>query len=155
MAHYAFIKDDIVTEVITGIDEVNLGDLPDGFSSWEEYYLTKSPGQDACKRTSYNTKQNQHSDENKDAFRGNYAGIGFTYDSTNDVFLPPKPFDSWVVDSSIWDWKAPVDYPADANDERDTSLPHKIYDWNEENQNWDLLATGEYDDSTGLWEKVE
>jgi hypothetical protein len=154
MAHYAFIKDNIVTEVITGKEEVNLGDLPDGFSSWEEYYLSKRPGQDSCKRTSYNTVRNTHTDEGT-PFRGNYAGIGYTYDEVNDVFLPPKPFDSWVIDSSIWDWKAPVDYPADANDERDTSLPHKLYEWNEEGESWDLRATAEYDSSTGLWEKVE
>ena len=50
MAHYAFIKDNIVTEVITGKDETETA--PDGFADWEAYYLTKRPDQDACKRTS-------------------------------------------------------------------------------------------------------
>ena len=121
MAHYAFIKDNIVTEVITGKDETETA--PDGFADWEEYYLTKRPGQDACKRTSYNTIGNQHTDGGT-PFRGNYAGIGYTYDSGNDIFLPPKPYASWELDTDISDWKAPLDLPADSNEVR--------YQWNEE-----------------------
>ena len=85
------------------IDEVNLGDLPDGFSSWEEYYLTKRPGQDACKRTSYNTYGNEHL-LGDTPFRGNYAGQGFTYDSSNDVFYVTQPHASWTLDNSDWLW---------------------------------------------------
>ena len=124
MAHYAFIKDNIVTEVITGIDETETA--PVGFSDWEEYYLTKRPEQDACKRTSYNTVSNTHTNEGT-PFRGNYAGVGYTYDSSNDVFIGPKPYPSWLLDEAKWDWKAPVDMPDDG----------KEYVWNEETTSWD------------------
>ena len=120
MAHYAFLDDNnIVTEVIVGKDE---GDGTD----WEVEY-GNFKGQ-TCKRTSYNTYGNAHSDSGT-PFRGNYAGIGYTYDETNDVFIPPKTFDSWVLDETTWDWKAPVDYPSDGKD----------YTWNEETTSWDLV----------------
>tara|TARA_R100001015_G_C4617632_1_gene173952 strand:- start:56 stop:463 length:408 start_codon:yes stop_codon:yes gene_type:complete len=135
MAHYAFIKDNIVTEVITGIDETETA--PDGFSDWEEYYLTKRPGQDACKRTSYNTSANTHLLGNT-AFRGNYAGIGYTYDSSNDVFYDEQPFASWSLDSN-WLWQSPIPYPSDGSVD-------KIYEWNE--------SAYQADNSTG-WDLVE
>tara|TARA_B100001250_G_scaffold405525_1_gene423126 strand:- start:1600 stop:1971 length:372 start_codon:yes stop_codon:yes gene_type:complete len=119
MAHYAFLDDNnIVTEVIVGKDE---GDGTD----WEVEY-GNFRGQ-TCKRTSYNTSGNAHSDSGT-PFRGNYAGIGYTYDETNDVFIAPKPYDSWVLDQTKWIWKAPVDYPSDG----------KGYKWNEETTSWEL-----------------
>jgi hypothetical protein len=125
MAHYAYIKDNIVREVITGKDEDDTASLPDGFSSWEDYYLTKRDGMDSCLRTSYNTSKNAHTDGGT-AFRGNYAGINYTYDSTNDVFIPPQDYPSWVIDEDTWTWKAPVDKPDDG----------KEYDWDEVQQEW-------------------
>ena len=120
MAHYAFLDDNnIVTEVITGIDESNTSELPEGYISWEAWYLTQRPEASDCKRTSYNTVANQHSGDGT-AFRGNYAGIGYTYDSINDVFYPPQPFGSWTL-SDNWVWEAPIDYPDDDNN----------YIWNE------------------------
>ena len=109
MAHYAFIKNNIVQQVIVGVDEGT-----DGID-WEKEYGNRMGM--LCKRTSYNGN-----------IRGNYAGIGFTYDKTNDVFIPPKTFDSWVLDETTWDWKAPVDYPSDGKD----------YTWNEETTSWEL-----------------
>ncbi len=155
MAHYSFINEDnLVVEVITGKDEYLLGELPDGFTSWEEYYETKRDGL-ICKRTSKNTYRNQHSDENKEAFRGNFAGVGMSYDPENDVFIAEKPFDSWIIDESIWDWKAPVDIPDDANDEMDTSKNQKMYLWNEDDQTWDLVAEASYNETTKEWEAIE
>ena len=120
MAHYAFLNDNsIVTEVIVGNDEDNGVD-------WEEYY-GKIRNQ-VCKRTSYNTVGNQHKSSGT-AFRGNYAGIGYTYDETNDVFIAPKPYESWVLNTTKWIWEAPVALPS--ND--------KQYDWNEETTSWDLI----------------
>tara|TARA_A100001201_G_scaffold138311_1_gene129121 strand:+ start:1392 stop:1805 length:414 start_codon:yes stop_codon:yes gene_type:complete len=136
MAHYAFIKDNIVTEVITGKDETETA--PDGFSDWEEYYLTKRPGQDSCKRTSYNTVMNTH-EEGGTPFRGNYAGIGFTYDSSNDVFYSAQPYPSWTISADTnWVWTAPLAYPSDGDGETG-------YVWNEEayqadnTTGWDLV----------------
>ena len=120
MAHYAFLdSNNIVTEVIVGKDE---GEGTD----WEVEY-GNFRGQ-TCKRTSYNTYGNAHSDSGT-PFRGNYAGIGYTYDETNDVFYAPKPYNSWVLDETKWLWKAPVDYPSDGKD----------YTWNEETTSWDLV----------------
>ena len=118
MAHYAFINENnIVTEVIVGKDEDDNTDLPEGFADWEAWYADFR-GQ-TCKRTSYNTIANTHTGEGT-PFRGNYAGIGFTYDSDNDVFYGPQPYGSWTL-TSDWVWEAPVAYPDDGND----------YIWNE------------------------
>ena len=125
MAHYAFIKDNIVTEVIVGKDETE--PAPEGFADWEAYYLTKRPNQDTCKRTSYNTVANEH-ELNGTPFRGNYAGIGFTYDEVNDVFYNQSPYPSWILNAN-WIWEAPVSMPDDGN----------AYDWNEETTSWDLV----------------
>jgi len=120
MAHYAFINNkNIVTEVIVGKDENDLDDLPEEFSSWESYYLSLRPQSTACKRTSYNTRGNQHLNSGT-PFRANYAGRGYIYDESNDVFYPPKPFESWILNSN-WVWEAPIPYPTDGNN----------YIWNE------------------------
>lgn len=109
MAHYAFLdENNIVTEVIVGVDE---SELIEGLSP-EEWY-GNFRGQ-VCKRTSYNHN-----------IRKQYAGIGFTYDSVADVFITPKPFDSWSLDAN-YDWQAPIAYPADG----------KKYLWDEANQVW-------------------
>ena len=132
MAHYSFINENnIVVEVITGKDEDDLETLPEDFSSWEEYYETLRDGL-TCKRTSYNTHLNEHS-EGGTAFRGNYAGIGFTYDPDNDVFYAEQPYPSWTLDESTWDWIPPVPYPDD--DQR--------YVWNEDEEAWDLIPEPE------------
>ena len=109
MAHYAFLDDsNIVTEVIVGIDET---ELIEGKSPEDWYGEFK--GQ-KCVRTSYNSK-----------IRYNYAGIGYTYDEEADAFIPPKPFESWVLNDKF-SWVAPIDYPQDEKD----------YCWDEEAGNW-------------------
>ena len=81
MAHYAFLNENnIVTEVIVGIDET---ELIEGKSP--EVWYGQFRGQ-KCVRTSYNAR-----------IRKNYAGIGYTYDETRDAFIPPKPFNSWLL----------------------------------------------------------
>lgn len=128
MAHYAFINNENkVVEIITGKDEDDLDTLPQGFASWEEYYETKRDGV-ICKRTSYNTVGNTHL-LGGTALRGNYAGIGHTYDPINDVFYGEQPYPSWTINAeSNWIWVAPIPYPEDENS----------YNWNEETQSWDL-----------------
>ena len=127
MAHYAFINENnIVTEVIVGKDEDDLDTLPEGFADWEEWYADFR-GQ-TCKRTSYNTIANTHTGDGT-PFRGNYAGIGFSYDEDNDVFLAPKPYPSWVLNETTWTWEAPVAYPTDG----------EAYIWNENQGNWELV----------------
>ena len=127
MAHYAFINENnIVTEVIVGKDEDDLDTLPEGFADWEEWY-GDFRGQ-TCKRTSYNTIANTHTGDGT-PFRGNYAGIGFSYDTVNDVFLAPQPYPSWVLNETTWTWEAPVAYPTDG----------EAYIWNENQGNWELV----------------
>ena len=130
MAHYAFLdENNIVQEVLVGIDENDTTELPNGYDSWESYYsFIKGM---ICKRTSYNTNNNQHLFGGT-AFRGNYAGVGSIYDTNNDVFYRPQPFPSWILDENTWTWKAPIDYPADA----DGTIG---YTWNEDTTSWDLV----------------
>ena len=129
MAHYAFLNmQNIVTEVIVGKDET------DGPTNWEMHYGNFR--EQVCKRTSYNTRGGVHytngepSDDQSQAFRKNYAGIGYTYDETRDAFIPPKPFDSWTLNEDSCLWEAPVAYPEDGQQ----------YTWNEETTSWDLIT---------------
>jgi hypothetical protein len=123
MAHYAFLdENNVVVQVITGVDEnviqVDTNGKSVGGSSeaWESFYssLPWFAGLQ-CKRTSYNNK-----------IRKNYAGIGFSYDLERDAFIPPKPFDSWLLDEETCIWKAPIQYPND----------DKFYRWNEDTVSW-------------------
>jgi hypothetical protein len=117
MAHYAFLDDNnIVTEVITGIDET---ELIEGLSP-EEWY-GNFRGQ-RCVRTSYNGN-----------IRKNYASIGYTYEEQRDAFIPLKPFLSWLLDEVTCQWEAPVLYPIDAPE-------GTFYSWNEENQSWEEVT---------------
>jgi hypothetical protein len=113
MAHYAFLDDNnVVTEVIVGIDE---NELIEGKSP-EEWY-GEFRGQ-RCVRTSYNGN-----------IRKNYAGISYRYDEDLDAFIPPKPFDSWVLNTDTCNWEAPIPYP-------DGDL---MYSWNEEVGDWEAI----------------
>lgn len=108
MAHYAFINEENeVIEVITGKDETETA--PDGFSNWEEYYLTKRPNASNCLRTSYNTYKNQHN-EGGTPFRGNYAGLNMLYDENLDAFIEKQPYTSWTLNEDFY-WQAPLPLP--------------------------------------------
>lgn len=100
MAHYAFIdENNIVTEVIVGKDE---DDLAEGVISWESHYGAFR-GQ-RCLRTSYNTRGGVHAFDGT-PFRGNYAGVGFTYHEDLDAFVGPKPAEGdWVLDEATFSW---------------------------------------------------
>jgi hypothetical protein len=122
MAHYAFLNmQNIVTEVIVGKDET------DGPTNWEIHY--GNIREQVCKRTSYNTRGGVHANGGT-PFRKNYAGIGYTYDESHDAFIPPKPFDSWVLNEDSCLWEAPVAMPNDG----------QKYEWNEETTSWDLIT---------------
>jgi len=91
MAHYAFLNsDNIVTEVIVGIDETELIEGLD-----PETWYGNFKGQ-VCKRTSYNGN-----------IRKNYASIGYSYDAERDAFIPPQPYASWILDEETCQWVAP------------------------------------------------
>lgn len=122
MAHYAFLNmQNIVTEVIVGKDET------DGPINWEIHY--GNIREQVCKRTSYNTVGGVHS-QGGTPFRKNFAGIGYTYDDNRDAFIPPKIYESWILNETTCLWEPPIAYPTDGQD----------YEWNEENQQWDELT---------------
>ena len=127
MAHYAFLdENNIVTEVIVGKNEGE-----DGID-WQSQY-SAIRGQ-VCKRTSYNTHGGVHSSGGT-PYRKNYAGLGYTFDSERDAFIPPKPFNSWVLDEQTCLWNAPVAMPEDAG----TGDPPKRYQWDEVTINWKAI----------------
>jgi hypothetical protein len=120
MAHYAFLdEDNIVTEVITGVDEDVVQTDTDGTQvggtseAWETFY-GNFRGQ-VCKRTSYNNN-----------YRKNYAGIGYVYDAAREAFIAPKPYASWILDEDTCQWQAPTPYPTDG----------KNYYWSEDDLAW-------------------
>ena len=97
-------------------------------------------------QTSYNTSQNKHSSgDNSKAFRGNYAGINYTWDEDNQIFWPKKPYASWVQDTTTASWKSPIgDAPAltaEQQSQNEADTHGWYYVWNEANQSWDLTDT--------------
>lgn len=122
MAHFARLKNNIVDYVVVGRDE----DENNENQLAHDGYIYK--------RTSYNTRGGVHyqgdnntpSIDQSKAFRKNYAGIGYYYDSIRDAFIPPKPFPSWILNEDTCLWNSPVPYPSDG----------KIYTWNEDILNW-------------------
>ena len=94
-------------------------------------------------QTSYNTSQNKHnSGDDSKAFRGNYAGIGYSWDEDNNIFWPKKPYASWVKDTATASWKSPIgDAPAltaEQQEQNEADTHRWGYSWNEDNQSWDL-----------------
>jgi len=102
MSHFAKIDSNNIVEnvIVAEQDFINSGAVGDSFL-WVQ--------------TSYNNN-----------FRKNYAGVGFTYDSTRDAFIPPQPYPSWTLNEDTCQWEAPVAYPDD----------DKMYDWDEETTSW-------------------
>jgi len=118
MAHFAQLENNVVTQVIVVANQ----DILD-----ENGQESEQKGIDFCsnllggtwKQTSYNGR-----------IRKNYAGIGYTYDETLDAFISPKPYNSWLLDETTAQWKAPVDYPTD----------DKRYTWDEAKTSWVEVA---------------
>ena len=108
MAYYAFLNDDnVVTEVIVGVDE---NELIEGIDPETWYGNLK---QKICVRTSYNNK-----------IRKQFAGVGYKYDPVNDVFIAPQPYPSWFLNSNF-DWQSPTPMPLEGK-----------WEWNEEEGEW-------------------
>jgi len=123
MGHYAKVQNGIVSQVIVAEAE------------FFDTFVDSSPGQ--WIQTSYNTRGGIHyqpnsntpSDDQTKALRKNYAGIGFTYDTAKDAFIPPQPFTSWTLNETTCLWEAPVAYPDDGN----------MYTWDETTTSWVLI----------------
>jgi hypothetical protein len=111
MAHYAKVNNGIVEQVIVA--------EPEFFNT----FVDSSPG--AWIQTSYNTHGGVHT-LGGTPLRKNYAGIGYTYDSQRDAFIPPKPYASWLLNEETCLWNAPVAMPDDG----------KVYQWDEAAGAW-------------------
>jgi len=109
MSHFAKVENGIVTQVIV---------------AEEDFIATGAVGH-GWVQTSYNTHGNQHPQGRP--LRGNYAGIGYTYDDANDVFIAPQPYGNWVLDTATWLWNPPIAMPVD----------EYFYTWNQETTAWD------------------
>ena len=115
----AVVSNDIATTEQAGMDFLN------------NLYNTR----DVWKQTSYNTQGGVHG-LGGTPFRKNYANKGYSYDQERDAFIPPKPYNSWILNEETCRWDPPVVKPELTNEEIED---RKYYDWNEETKQWDLL----------------
>lgn len=117
MGHFVKLDEQNLVIDATVVNNETLGNLP--FPESEPVgvaFLTEwSGGYSNWKQTSYNGN-----------FRKNYAGVGYTYDSVLDAFVPPKPFPSWLLNTNTCQWVPPTPYPTDGN----------MYTWDEETLSW-------------------
>ena len=118
MAHFVKLENGIVVQGIV-VNNVELLDENGVESEAKGIAFCSNLLGGTWKQTSYNGR-----------IRKNYAGIGYTYDETLDAFVPPKPFDSWLLDTDKAQWKAPVDMPSD----------DKRYTWDEATTSWDEVT---------------
>lgn len=119
MGHFAKVLNGTVVNVIVA--------EPDFFDT----FVDSSPGD--WIQTSYNTQNGQHL-LGGTPLRGNYAGLGYKYDAQHDVFYPPQPYESWILNTTKWSWEPPVPMPVDG----------KLYQWVEHDKSWAeiVLPTG-------------
>ena len=122
MAHFAEVDSNnvVVRVLVVGNDQEERG---------QEFLANDLGLGGTWLKTSYNTQGGVHTNGGT-PFRKNYAGIGYTYDSVRDAFIPPKPFNSWTLDEETCLWEAPVAYPSDG----------KLYTWDEENTQWNEVT---------------
>ena len=138
MAHFAKLGANgkvIAVLTLNNSDMLNASNVED--ESVGQQYLERNNNWPAQMwiQTSYNTAGGKHN-KGGTPFRGNYAGIGYTWDEDNNIFLPKKPFNSWVKDVATASWKSPIgDAPA-LTEEQKTAMSY--YSWNEAGQSWDL-----------------
>jgi hypothetical protein len=119
MAHFAELdENNVVLRVIVGVDYPYDG---------EAIYQNETGN--VWKRTSYNTQGGVHV-LGGTPFRKNYAGVGYTYDSQRDAFIPPKTYNSWTLDEATCLWQPPVAQPVDDN----------MYEWDEESLSWRTMT---------------
>ena len=158
MAHFAEIRSDnntVLRVIVIGEDQAanHGGENSTELEQWVKDNHPNDPiieqelgtyPETYWKRTSYNTSRNQHKNGGT-PFRGNYAGIGYDWDSVNQIFWPPKPYDSWVKLISEARWQSPIgDAPAltDEQTSQNTANTHRwVYNWNESGQSWDIENT--------------
>jgi hypothetical protein len=134
MAYFAKLNSNNIVETVISINNAVITDANGveqeqlGIDFINQLYNTN----DTWKQTSYNNN-----------IRKNYAGIGYIYDVNRDAFIPPKPFNSWVLNEDTCNWKAPIPYPITNTQNRFNELGDPIndlYSWNESTLSWDLVT---------------
>lgn len=110
MSHFAEVINGVVTRVIVA----------------EQEFINKLPNKTQWIQTSYNTRGGMN-ERTGVPIRKNYAGIGYTYDEVRDAFIPPKPYNSWILNEDTCIWESPIPYPDD----------DKYYEWNDDLQQWE------------------
>ena len=124
MAHFAELNssNEVLRVIVVSNDDVNAngGDQHADAETFVTTIVPYSTGGVAWKQCSYNNN-----------FRKQYAGKGYTYDSSKNKFIQAQPYPSWTLDSND-DWQAPVDKPDDG----------KRYNWNETDRQWEELTNG-------------
>lgn len=141
MAHFAKVKDGLVTQVIV-IDNKHEANATK--------FITETLGFEGnWLQTSFNTWAGKHAKAGT-PLRKNFAAVGYSYDKDLDAFIPPKPFESWILNEDTCQWVAPVSKPTDAEqsdlqdiDENTKPTGFKSYRWNESIVNWELVETEE------------
>ena len=126
MGNFAKVTDGIVVQVISA--------EPDFFNT----FVDSSPGE--WIQTSYNTRGGVHyqpnssipSEDQSKALRKNYAGVGYSFDKQRNAFIPPKPFNSWILNETTCTWKPPIDIPTTVLES------NQYYFWNESTLNWEI-----------------
>ena len=142
MAHFAKLG---INGKVIGVHVVNDVDCQNADGVEDEavgrQFLERIHSWPLWKQTSYNTQNNQHKTGGT-PLRGNYAGIGYTYDEDNDIFMPKKPFASWTLNLAEARWQSPAgDAPAltaEQTSQNEGGSHRWIYVWNESGQTWDL-----------------
>ena len=138
MAHFAKISDTSKVLTVLTLDNKDMLNA-DGVEEETvgQQYLEKHNNWPAEKwiQTSYNTSRGTHKDGGT-PLRGNYAGIGYTWDEDNNIFYGKKPYPSWVLNTTTATWHSPIgDAPDDLTDEEKAAKT--FYVWNESGQSWD------------------
>jgi len=140
MAHFAKLG---INGKVIGVHVVSDDDCKNSDGVEDErvgqQFLQRLHGWDASMwiQTSYNTQGGKHkSGDDSKAFRGNYAGRGYTWDEDNNIFYIKKPYPSWVLNTTTATWHSPIgDAPDDLTDEEKAARTE--YVWNEVGQSWD------------------
>jgi hypothetical protein len=118
MAHFAKVNKNsgrVENVIVIANSDCGGGDFPESEAFGQAFINNTLGFPGTWKQTSYNHN-----------FRKRYAGVGYTYDETHDAFIPPKPFDSWVLNETTLVYDAPIPYPTDG----------KVYEWNESTLSW-------------------
>ena len=136
MAHFAELNssNEVLRVVVISNDDVdsNGGDYSTSAETFVASIVPHQTGGVSWKQTSYNNNA-----------RKQYAGVGYTYDSSKNKFIAPQPYNSWSLDSND-DWQAPVTYPS--TDEVGSNI--LLIDWDESNLRW----TGKHDETNYIWD---